>query len=97
MKNMRRKKRQTKKTNYDSTTIGEGERVIDERGGKDVDLYEFDASTCYSDRFYDTFNKYDEIITEGSIVWLSNNKTIWEGSVIKNPFSNFHSMPKIWN
>ena len=32
-------------------------RVINERGGKDVDLDEFDASTCSDDRYYDIFDK----------------------------------------
>ena len=30
----------------DITTIGESKGVIDKRSIKDVDLYEFDASTC---------------------------------------------------
>ena len=33
-------------TDSDSTTMYEGKGVINERGGKDVDLDEFDASTC---------------------------------------------------
>ena len=31
--------------------------MINERGGKDVDLDEFDASTCSGDRYYDIFIK----------------------------------------
>ena len=42
--------------------------MIDERCGKYVDLYEFDASACSDDNFYDVFDKEEEIITEGSIV-----------------------------
>ena len=40
-----------------STKIDEGNGVINERGGKDVDLFEFDAYTCSGDRFYDIFDK----------------------------------------
>ena len=47
--------------------------MIDERGGKDVDLDEFDASTCSGDSFYDIFDKEEEIITEVSIVWVNTN------------------------
>ena len=28
------------------------------------------------------------MITKGSIVWVNTNKTIWEGRVIKIPFSD---------
>ena len=35
---------------------------------------EFYASTCSGDRFYDIFDKEEEIIIEGSIVWLNANK-----------------------
>ena len=41
----------------DITKIGEGKGLINERGGKDVDLYEFNASTCSGDSFYDIFDK----------------------------------------
>ena len=50
--------------------------MIDERGGKDVDLDEFYASTCLGDSFYGIFDKEEEIITEGSIVWVNINKNI---------------------
>ena len=40
---------------------------------------EFDAPTCSGDRFYDIFDKEEEIFTEVSIVWVNTNKTIWEG------------------
>ena len=73
----------------DSTIIGEFKGVVYERGGKDVDLYEFDASTCSGDSFYDIFDKEEEIITEGSIFWVKTNKTIWQGRVITIPFSDF--------
>ena len=49
---------------------------MNERGGKDIDLDEFDASTCSGDRFYDIFHKQEEIITEGSIIWVNTNKII---------------------
>ena len=45
------------KTDSDSTTIDDVKGVINERGGKDIDLDEFDASTCSGDRFYDFFYK----------------------------------------
>ena len=64
-------------TYSDSTTIDEGKGVISERGGKDVDSDGFYASTCSGDRFYDIFYKEEKIITEGSIVWVKTNKTIW--------------------
>ena len=41
--------------------------VINERGGKDVYLDELDASTCSGDRYYDIFDKEEEIIIEGII------------------------------
>ena len=44
-------------TDSDSTKIGEGKGAIDERCGKYVDLYEFDASTCSGDSFNDIFVK----------------------------------------
>ena len=56
--------------------------VIDERGGKDVDLDEFDASTFSGDRFYDIFDNEEEIIKKCSIVWVNTNKKFWEGRVI---------------
>ena len=57
------KKNEGETTYSDSTKIDEGKGVINERGGKDVDLDEFDASTCSGDRFYDFFDKEEEIIT----------------------------------
>ena len=56
-------KKEGETTDYDSTTIDEGKWVINERGGNDVDLDEFDASTFSGDRFYDIFDKGEEIIT----------------------------------
>ena len=55
---------------------------------------EFDASTCSGDRFYGIFYKGEEIITEGSIVWVNTNKNIWEGRVIKNTFSDLREDAK---
>ena len=43
--------------------MDEGKGVIIERGGKDVYLDEFFACTCSGDRYYDIFNKEEEIIT----------------------------------
>ena len=62
--------------------------MINKRGGNDVDLDEFDASTCSGDKYYDIFDKEEEIIIEGSIVWVNTIKTICEGRVIKIPFSD---------
>ena len=56
---------------------------------------EFYFSTCSGDRFYDIFDKEEEIITEGSIFWVNTNKTIWEGKVIKNLLVIFQRMPNI--
>ena len=39
------------------------------------------------DDFYDIFGDLDEHITEDSIFWVNTKKTIWEGRVIKIPFS----------
>ena len=85
---MRRKKKEDEIKDSDSTTMDEGKGVVNERGGKDVYLDEFDASTCSGHRFYDIFDKQEEIITEGLIVWVNTNKTIWEGRSIKILFSD---------
>ena len=69
-----------------STTSDEGKGGINERGGKDVDSDGFDASTCSGDRFYDIFDKEEEIIPEGSIVWVNINNTISEEEFVKIPF-----------
>ena len=50
---------------------------------------ECDASTCSGDNFYDIYENEEEIITKDSIVWVNTNITIWEGGVIKIPFSDF--------
>ena len=42
--------------------------MINERGGKDVNLNQFDESTCSDDIYYEIFDKEEEIITEDSIV-----------------------------
>ena len=44
---------------------------------------------------YDIFDKEEEIITEGSMVWVNTNKNIWEGGVIKIPFSDVPEDAKI--
>ena len=46
-------------THSDSTTIDEVKGVIDGRVGKDVDLDEFDASTCSGGSFYDISDKVE--------------------------------------
>ena len=51
------KKQADETTDFDSTKIDEGKVVIDEIGGNDVDLDEFDASACSGDSFYDIFDK----------------------------------------
>ena len=61
----------------DSTTMDEGKGVINERGVKDVDLDEFDKSTCSGDRYYDIFDKEEEIITDASIFCVNTNRNIW--------------------
>ena len=48
-----------------------------EEFGRNVDL----------DGFYDIYDTDDKTITEYSIVLLNTNTTIWEGGVIKIPFS----------
>ena len=37
--------------------------------------------------FYNIYGDLDEHITKDSIVWVDTKKTIWEGRVIKIPFS----------
>ena len=61
------KKKEGETADYDSTTMDEGKGVIIERCSKDIDLDEFDASTCSGDRYYDIFDKQEEIFIEGSI------------------------------
>ena len=51
--------------------------VNNEEFGGNVDLYDI----------YDIYDDEDENITEDSIVWVNTYKTIWEGRVIKIPFS----------
>ena len=51
--------------------------VNNEELGGNVDLEDF----------YGFYGKLDEHITEDSIVWVNTKKTIWEGRVIKIPFS----------
>ena len=45
------------------------------------------GGNVYSENFYDIYGDLDEHITEDSIVWVNTKKTIWEGRVIKIPFS----------
>ena len=42
--------------------MDEGKGVINERDGKDVDLDEFDESTCSADRYYDFFIKRKKLL-----------------------------------
>ena len=37
--------------------------------------------------FYDVFGDLDEHITENTYVWVNSKKNIWEGKVIKIPYS----------
>ena len=59
------------------TTDSVSTTVNNEEFGGDVDL----------DDFYDFYDNEDKNITKFSIVWVNTNKTIWEGRVIKTPFS----------
>ena len=68
--------------------MDEGKGVNNEKFGKDVDLYELDESTCYDDKYYKIYDNEEENITRDYIVWVNTNKTIWEGRVIKIPFSD---------
>ena len=47
---------------------------------------EFFGNVDLEDIYY-IYDDVDEHITEDSIVWVNTNKTIWEGRVIKIPFS----------
>ena len=92
-KNNRDEKYDEEKNEYEttyaeSTTMDEGRGVINEKVGNYVDLDEFNESTCSVDKYYDIFDNKEEIITEDSIFWMKTNKTIWEGRVIKIPFSD---------
>ena len=42
--------------------MDEGKGVIHERGGKDVDLDEFDESTCSGDTYYDFLIKREKVL-----------------------------------
>ena len=72
----------------ESTTMDGGKGVNNEKVGENVDLDELDESTCYDDKYYDIYDNEEENITEDSIFWVNTNKTIWEGRVIKIPFSD---------
>ena len=62
-------------------------------GGKGVDNEEFDENVDL-DEFYDIYDNEDENITKYSIVWVNTNKTIWEGRVVKIPFSEMSEYAK---
>ena len=57
---MRRKKKEDEIKDSDSTTMDEGKGVINEKGSKNVDLDEFDESTCSGDRYYDIVDKLNK-------------------------------------
>ena len=59
------------------TTDSVSTTVNNEEFGGNVDLEDF----------YDIYGDLDEHITKDSIVWVNTKKTIWEGRVIKTPFS----------
>ena len=73
-----------KTTDSDITKIDEGKGVNNKKVGENVDL----------DEFYDIYDNEDKNITEYSIVWVNTNKTIWEGRIIKIPFSDVPEDPK---
>ena len=37
--------------------------------------------------FYDIYGDLDKHITENTTIWVNTKKTIWEGTVIKIPYS----------
>ena len=69
-------------------------------GGKGVNNEEF-GMNIYLDEFYYIYDNEDENITEDYIVWVNNNKNIWEGRVIKIPFSEIsedvNHLNLLWN
>ena len=77
--------------------MGEGKWVINERGGNYVYLDELDASTCSGDRYYYIFDKDEEIITEGSIVWVNTNTPFGKEGSLKSLSVMYQRMPNIWN
>ena len=58
-------------TEPDTTTVN------NEEAGGNVDIEDF----------YDIFGDLDEHITENTTVWVNTKKNIWEGTVIKIPYS----------
>ena len=62
---------------YDITTMDRDKGVNNKEVEENVDL----------DELYDIYDNKEKNITEDSIVWVNNNKTIWEGRVIKIRFS----------
>ena len=60
---------------------------VDDNGNDLVS--EFDASTYSGDSVYEVFDNEDNIINEELNVWVNTNKRIWEGRVIKTPYSDF--------
>ena len=62
----------------------------------EIDDYvrEFYAYTCSGYNVYDILDNQDGIIIEDSIIWVKNNKTIWEVRVIKAPYSD---LPQDYN
>ena len=59
------------------TTDSVSTTVNNEELGGNVDLEDI----------YDNYGDLDKHITEDLIVWVDTKKTIWEGRVIKTPFS----------
>ena len=53
MKNTMRKNIYYETTDAESTTMDDGRGVNNKKGGKDVDLDEFDECTCSGDTYYD--------------------------------------------
>ena len=48
----------------------------------------FDVSTFSGGNVYYNFENKSKIITEYSIIWVNTNERIWEGRVIKIPYSD---------
>ena len=72
-----KEKQENETTGSESPTFGEGKGVIDERGGKDVDSDEFDASTCSGDRFMVFLINRKKSLLKVQFFWVDTNKTIW--------------------
>ena len=75
--------------------MDEGKEANNEKGGKDIDLDEFDASTCSDDTYYDIYDNEEELITEDSIVWVNTNKPFGKEGSLKSLSVMCQRMPNI--